>query len=70
MTPVILPAWRQIGTEWVKGWAVYFTPTDPDTPPMQWRPTKLRARLLAKRIARRQARDRQWAAEAIRQCGT
>lgn len=70
MKPVVLPAWRLVGDEWVKGWGVYFTPTDPDTSPVQWRPTRMQAELLAKRIWFRQTRDRRWAAKVIEQCQT
>lgn len=68
MTPEVLPAARLINGQWIHGWAVHFTPTDPDTSPMQWRPTRHRAERLAARIARRQERDRQWAADALEQC--
>lgn len=39
------------------GWEVQFTPSTPDTPPVQVRDTQEQAFKLAARIARRQARD-------------
>lgn len=69
MTPVVLPALRRVDGIWILGWVIHFTPTDPETSPMIFRRDLDKAIRLAARIARRQQRDREWAAEALGACG-
>jgi hypothetical protein len=55
--PRVSRGWRKSHGVWTTVWCVTFTPTDPDTPSIQWRDTWAAAWLLALRIQWRQGRE-------------
>lgn len=64
--PLVVPAWSSTRPG---GWAVVFTPTDPETSGIKFCTSRRGAELFRKRLIRRRQRDAEWTDRAFEALG-